>query len=346
MNSMRAVIQGAFGAPEILETVETEAPGKPQADEVVIRVEGCGVCYHDVLVRRGTFRQLVNLPVIPGHELAGEAVAVGADVRRVRVGDRVASTNRQTCGQCRWCRTGHEAECRDQGFFGHNIPGGYAEYVKARENALAVVPPSIPSNVASFLSCAVGTELHALVTIAGTKVGDTVVVTGAGGGLGVQGVQLARLCGADVIAVTTSEEKAPALKRYGANEVLVVRRGERFDRRLKEIAPRGADVICDNVGEPVFDSCFPALAVDGRYVFVGQVNDRPVTFNPAWVLLHETRLMGSRSSTLVELEEVIRLVDSGRLDPVLEAEIPLEEAADAHALIERGSMLGRFVLVP
>jgi acryloyl-coenzyme A reductase len=343
---MRAVVQYGVGGTDVLRREDVQAPGEVVDDQLLLRIESCGVCWHDVLVRNGTYRRLVELPVIPGHELAGEVVAVGDDVRGIRVGDRVASTNRETCGQCRWCRTGHEPECLTQGFFGHNIPGGYAEYVVARENSLVVVPPSIPPEVASFLSCAVGTSMHALVAIAGTTAGDTVVVTGAGGGLGVHAVQLAKLCGASVIAVTTSSGKAAALKRYGADEVLVIERGERFVDRLRALAPDGVDVVCDNVGEPVFRCCFPTLAVDGRYVFVGQLNDRPISFNPAWLLLHETHLIGSRSSTRAELQDVIRLVDSGRVKPVLEAAMPLSSAGEAHALLEGRSQTGRVVLVP
>jgi acryloyl-coenzyme A reductase len=343
---MRAVVQHATGPPEILEDTKVPVPSEVTGDRVLLRIKACGVCYHDVLVRDGTFRQRVELPVIPGHELAGEVVAVGEEVQDLEVGDQVASTNRETCGHCRWCRTGHEPQCARQGFFGHNIPGGYAEYAVARENSLVKVPSSIPPAMASFLSCAIGTELHALVTIAGTQVGDTVVVTGAGGGLGVHGVQLAKRAGATVIAVTTAEGKAAALKRHGADEVLVVQRGERFDKRLRALAPDGVDVVCDNVGQPVFESCFPALAVEGRYVFVGQINDVPISLNPAWLLLHETRLVGSRSSTRAELEQVVALVDSGAIEPVLEATLPLHEAAEAHRRLERGAMTGRLVLVP
>lgn len=346
MTRMRAIVQHAVGRIDVLQSEDVQAPAEVADDQVLVGIEACGVCWHDVLVRNGTYRKLVELPVIPGHEFAGEVVAIGDDVREISVGDRVASTNRETCGHCRWCRTGHEPECASQGFFGHNIPGGYAEYAVARENALVVVPTSIPPEVAAFLSCAVGTSMHALLAIAETTAGETVVVTGAGGGLGVHAVQLAKLCGASVIAVTTSTGKVEALKRYGADEVLVIERGERFVDRLRALAPDGVDVVCDNVGEPVFRGCFPTLAVDGRYVFVGQVNDSPISFNPAWLLLHETRLMGSRSSTRAELQDVVRLVASGRVEPVLEVALPLSSAREAHALLERSSQTGRVVLVP
>jgi acryloyl-coenzyme A reductase len=344
--TMRAVVQTGLGGVDMLQLQELAVPDQPAGDQVLLRVEACGVCYHDVLVRTGTFRQYVELPLIPGHELAGVVEAVGPDVLEIRPGDRVASTNRETCGHCRWCRSGHEPQCRHQRFFGHNIAGGYAELTLARENSLVVVPPSIAPETAAILSCAVGTEMHALKTIGRIQAGDVVAITGAGGGLGIHGVQLARLAGATVIAITTSPAKVDVLGEQGADEVLVVEKGERFDKRLRAIAPRGIDIICDNVGEPVFASCFPSLAVEGRYVFVGQLNDREISLNPAWLLLHETRLVGSRSSTRAELADLVQLVADGRLSPVVEQVLPLSEAANAHELVERSAMTGRLVLTP
>ena len=177
-----------------------------------------------------------------------------------------------------------------------------------RDNALSVVPRSIPPEIACTLSCAIGTELHGIRDVARTQAGDTVLVTGAGGGLGIHGVQVAKLCGACVVALTTTPAKEKAIRAVGADQVVVVTRGERFDQKLRDVAPGGFDVICDNVGEPVFNSAF-GRSVGGRYVFIGQLNDRSISFNPAWLLLRSTALLGSNSSTRRELDEVVKMVD-------------------------------------
>jgi acryloyl-coenzyme A reductase len=344
--TMRAVVQNGIGGPEILQVQSRPTPSPPRGDQVLIRVRAAGVCYHDLLVRDGTFRHLVQLPLIPGHEMAGDVRAIGEAVTRIKVGDQVASTNRETCGHCDLCHSGQEGLCPNQRFFGHNCPGGYAEFVLARENALSVVPWSIPPEIACTLSCAVGTELHGIREVGRAKAGDTVLVTGAGGGLGIHGVQVAKLCGAFVVGLTTTATKANSIRAAGADEVVVIERDERFDKKLREVAPGGFDVICDNVGQPVFDSCFRTLAIGGRYVFIGQLNDRAISCNPAWLLLRNTALLGSNSSTRRELDEVVKFVDRGLIKPVVDRAMPLEDAPIAHRRVMAAEATGRVVLKP
>ena len=197
------------------------------------------------------------------------------------------------------------------------------------------------------MSCAIGTELHGIRDVARTQAGDTVLVTGAGGGLGIHGVQVAKLCGALCSGADHNPEprKRPSalreLTRWSSST-----RGERFDQKLRDVAPGGFDVICDNVGEPVFNSCFRTLAVGGRYVFIGQLNDRSISFNPAWLLLRSTALLGSNSSTRRELDEIVKMVDRGVLKPVIDKKMPLEEAAAAHRRVMTAEATGRVVLTP
>jgi acryloyl-coenzyme A reductase len=346
VQTMRAVVQHGVGGVDVMRVEELPVPGPPVRDEVLIKLAGCGVCFHDLLVRDGTFRQLVELPLVPGHEMAGEVVARGDECLRVEVGDRVASTNRETCGQCDRCRTGGEANCVNQRFFGHNIAGGYTQYALVRENALSIVPDSIPLDLACVISCAIGTEFHAIREVARVRVGETVVVTGAGGGLGIHGVQVAKACGGYVIGLTTSPKKVKAIREAGADEVVVIERGQSFHVQLLAAAPDGVDVVCDNVGEPVFESCFRCLAVGGRYVFVGQINANRVSFNPAWPLLRNTSLLGSNSSTRLELDVILKMVDRGVLRPIIDSTLPLDRAREAHTRMAAGDMTGRMVITP
>jgi acryloyl-coenzyme A reductase len=343
---MRAVVQDGIGPPEILQVRNIPRPAQPSEDEVLIHLRAAGVCYHDLLVRDGTFRHLVKFPLVPGHEMAGDVLAVGDKVTRIRVGDQVASTNRETCGHCDLCRSGQEGICPNQRFFGHNGPGAYGELALVRENALSVVPRGIPPEAACMLACAIGTELHAIRDVGRVKAGDAVLITGAGGGLGIHGVQLAKLSGAFVVALTSTTGKAAAIRNAGADEVVTIARGERFDEKLRAIAAKGFDVICDNVGEPVFASCFRTLAIGGRYVFVGQLNADSISFNPAWLLLRNTALLGSNSCTRKELDDVVKLVDRGRIKPVLDRTMRLDEAAVAHRRVMTAEATGRVVLIP
>ena len=225
-------MQRGIGGPEILRVEDMPMPPPPRGDQVLLRIRASGVCFHDLLVREGTYRALVKLPLVPGHEMAGDIIAVGEDVTRIKVGDQVASTNRETCGQCDLCRSGQEGMCANQRFFGHNGPGSLRRICACARECTFCCAALDTSGNCLHASCAVGTELHAIREVGRTKAGDNVLVTGAGGGLGIHGVQVAKLCGAFVVALTTSPSKSQALRAVGADEVLVIQRGERFDRQV------------------------------------------------------------------------------------------------------------------
>ena len=111
---MRAVVQTGIGGPEVLQLQSRPMPRDPLGDEVLIKLKACGVCYHDLLVRDGRFRHFVELPLVPGHEMAGDVLAIGKSALRVKVGDQVASTNRETCGQCNLCRSGQVSSVKNR----------------------------------------------------------------------------------------------------------------------------------------------------------------------------------------------------------------------------------------
>jgi D-arabinose 1-dehydrogenase-like Zn-dependent alcohol dehydrogenase len=199
----------------------------PRSREVVIQVAFCGVCSHDVAVYTGILRAGIALPCIPGHEIAGTIVAVGSGVSGFRVGDRVATTQRERiCGQCRLCRSGREPLCAEQVFLGDTrLNGGYAEFVVVESNNVVPVPDAVPLDAAAIAACAIGTMLHAVRIVGRIARGDTVLVTGAGGGLGIHGIQLVQRAGGRVIAQTTSAAKADMLRELGADAVVHAARG-------------------------------------------------------------------------------------------------------------------------
>ena len=160
---MRAVVVRETGSADVLR-METIARPTPAARDVLIRVAACGVCTLDVVTRNGTYRRNVELPIIPGHEIAGTVMAVGSEVRRFRVGDRVATTQRyHICGACRYCRGGYEPLCEERRFLGQQgLVGGYAEYVAVEEDNVAVIPAGVSEEQAAIAACAIGTTLNAV----------------------------------------------------------------------------------------------------------------------------------------------------------------------------------------
>jgi acryloyl-coenzyme A reductase len=346
---LKAVVQTGIGGPEVLKFETIPDPDPPQGDQVLVRTRACGVCYHDLLVRDGTYRRLVDPPLIPGHEIAGQVEAVGSLVKRFRPGDRVASLHREACGSCHFCRKNMEALCPNQVFLGHNqglhAGGGYAEFAVIRESGLVSLPDAIPYEEGCVLSCAVGTEFHALYQVAKVRPGETVLVTGAGGGLGLHGIQLAKLAGARTFGLTHSLEKIAAIREAGADEVMSINDKQPLHQMITELAPKGIDVVCDNVGEPVFNACFRTLAAGGRYVFVGQINDRPISVNPARFIFNETSLMGSVASTRDDMDMVVQLVERRQVRPWIGSVMPISEAAAAHVAVATSASVGRVVLV-
>ncbi len=344
---MRAIVVHETGGPDVLrkETVPRPTLG---ARDVLIRIAACGVCTLDVVTRNGTYRRGVELPLIPGHEIAGSVEQVGADVRGCRVGDRVATTQRyRICGRCRYCRGGQETLCAERRFLGQAMMGGYAEYVAVEEDNIAVIPPGVPDEHAAIAACAIGTTLNAVRDVGRVRLGERVLVTGAGGGLGVHAVQMARRAGAQVVAQTSSRSKAALLADIGAHEVLVTARDEDFSRRVLTLTEgAGVDVLIDNVGTPLFNAMRRSLAINGRWVLVGQVSGDFVPFNPAQLFLRNQSMLSVHSTTRAQLEDALKLIARGDIRPVIAGVHDLEEIDEVHARMELGSVAGRIVVRP
>ena len=342
---MRAMVFNEFGGPSVIRIAEIAEP-RAKPHEVLIKVCACGVCGHDALERTGIMKRNVEFPMVLGHEVAGEVVEIGSAVQSLKVGDRVACLQRQPCGVCYYCRRGQDASCRNNRFFGHKgHTGGYAEFMAASERSLVKLPENIPYEQGAVLACTVGTIFHGLRGDASLQPGETVLVTGAGGGLGINSIKLAKVFGAFVVAQTTSEEKVGALKAAGADQV-VVSSGNFHDEVTEMTGGHGIDVVVDNVGAPVFKAAFRTLAPYGRYLVIGQVTGDSVSFNLAFLIQKGVRLIGAKSTHWSELKDLVDMTARGLFTPAVGERMPLEEAARAHEMLETRKTTGRIVLVP
>ena len=314
--------------------------------DVLVRVAACGLCYHDVLVMRGVLRRGVKPQVVLGHEIAGRVEKLGPLVTSVAVGDPVASILTDACGLCDRCRMGREHRCRNGQGIGHSIDGGFAEYVKVREHSLAVLPPDMDLVQASILGCPMGVALQALDDVAHLQAGETALITGAGGGLGVHLVQLAKALGARVFAVTTSPQKVERLEGLGADQVLLAE-----DLDFSELAralteDEGVEVVVNTVGPTVFHACLNSLAQFGRMVVLGDVTGGEVSLVPAELLFRDAVIAGSSGTSRHNLLRVARLVQLGRVRPIISQTLPLEEALEAQRVMLTRESFGRLALVP
>jgi D-arabinose 1-dehydrogenase-like Zn-dependent alcohol dehydrogenase len=337
---MKAAVIHEQGPPDVLRIEDVPDP-TPSPTQAVIKVRACGVCGHDQADRLGLTKPH-GMPCILGHEIAGEVVEVGSMVRHFRPGDVVASKQFTTCGQCLPCRSGKELDCERK----HFIYGGYAEYVAVEDDALLRLPEGVDVVGASIVACAVGTCYQALTNIAQLRPEEWVVVTGAGGGLGLHGVQVAAALGGRVIALTTSPQKNDFLSKIGAERV-VVGRDEPYANQILEITGgAGAQVVLDQVGHPTqFNQCFRALAKRGRYVLTGQLFRERIGLYAAFVFGKEAVITGSQSTPMSAFMRSMDLVRDGRVKPVYET-VPLDEVVKAHTAIDEHTVVGRAVLTP
>jgi NADPH:quinone reductase-like Zn-dependent oxidoreductase len=183
--------------------------------------------------------------------------------------------------------------------------------------------------------------------VAAVQPGDRVLVSGAGGGLGIHGVQLARLCGGTVIAVTTSEAKAEIIREAGAHEVIVCGRGEDFSPKvIAATGGDGVDVVIDNVGSVLFEPTRRSLGMGARWVFIGQLTGDFVRLNPAQIFMKDVTIRSAKSTSRRQLEDALGLVARGAVKPVITDVLPLEAAAEAHRIVESGRSVGRVLLRP
>lgn len=343
---MRAVLLRRTGGPEELSPSEVPDP-TAGVDEVVVRVEASAVCGRDLIDRRGGF-PMMKLPIILGHEFAGTVAEVGARAAEAgwAVGDRVVNLHRPSCGACRRCLGGDPVLC-ERAFmsFGHTVDGGYAERVVAHHRALVRIPDAVPSDVASTMMCTAGVVLRALRTRVRLSLGETVLVTGASGGVGTMAIQLARRMGARVVVTTTSPAKVEALRELGAHHV-VVSPDSRFHNEVVRWTDGGADVCLELTGSVTFTSALKSLRRGGRMVVLGNLDAGKVELALGAVILHALTIVGTASCSSVDLEDVLAMVARGELVGRIHRRLPLESAADAHRLLAERAVVGRIVLEP
>jgi len=337
---MKAGLFTRFGGPEVLHQAEVPTP-RYLADQMLVRTHACGVCGHDLLNRQGHFPG-TRLPCVMGHEIAGVVEEIGSLVQQFAPGDRVALTQRISCGTCPSCRAGRDNLCRSgPGFYGEDISGGYGQFVIASPRNAVRLPDAIDLSTGAILSCAVGTGLHALGR-ARLQPADTVLITAATGGVGIHTVELAKLMGYRVLAVTSSEHKSALLKNAGADHVLT---GIDFHKDAREITEgRGVDAVIEIAGAPTFAASVRSLCAGARLVMVGNVQPGNVPLNPAIPILREVEIIGSGHALVADLKRVIDLVARGQIKPRIAHSLPIEQAAEAHSLLSQGSAAGRLVL--
>jgi D-arabinose 1-dehydrogenase-like Zn-dependent alcohol dehydrogenase len=332
-----------FGGPEVLSARQVSVPA-PRPHQVLVEVAYCGVCRHDLLTRAGAFPR-ARLPVTLGHQVSGHVVALGEGASGFSVGDRVMTMIYSGCGTCEQCRAGTEALCTGQtpAFLGEDHDGGYAEYVAVSASTVIALPDGVDLVDAAITTCTLGTAYHALLGRGALQPSQVVAVTGASGGVGLHAIEIARRVGALVVAVVSTEAGARRATAMGADEVIVSSE-RRFARELRQRLGRQADLVLEIVGAPTLRESLHAVRPGGRVVVLGNVEGKEVSIPPAYLILKEISLVGTKSCSVPEMHELLRLLGRGELRADVDEVVPLADVADVHRRMESGDSGGRIVL--
>ncbi len=334
------------GSRSPLALVYTEVPDpSPGPGEALVQVAACGLCHHDLLVTRGVLRRGVRPGVILGHEFSGTVRQVGADVSSVREGDRVVALLTNACGRCDRCQEGREHRCRRGEGLGHGRDGGLAQFAVVSESSLVPAPDNVDLVSAALLACPMGVALRAL-EVAQVAAEETVVVTGAGGGLGSHAVQLAAALGCRVLAVTSSPQKAVGLAELGADAVVETAPLDFSEVVLALTEDQGAEVVIDTVGSQLFPSTWQSLAQYGRWVLLGEIAGERVSLDPAEMIFRDARILASSGVSRAQVLATGEMVSQGLVKPVIAQRLPMEGAMTALDLLSNRSVLGRVLLLP
>ncbi|MEU8205292.1 NADPH:quinone oxidoreductase family protein [Streptosporangium sp. NPDC049046] len=322
---MRAALVKEFGPPTSL-VVEDVPDPVPGPGEVVIEVGAVSVNFPDILVVEGKYQNLPERPFSPGKEAAGRVKAVGAGVERLRVGQRVLALVEF---------------------------GGYAEQLRVPEELVMELPDAMSYESAAASGLVYSTAYFGLLRRGRMKPGETVLVTGAGGGVGSAGVQLAKAYGARVIALAQDDAKAELARRQGADVVLTSTPETLRDDLLAATDGRGVDVVLEMLGGDFLTQIIRATAWEGRIVIVGFASGGQNPIKPGHVLVKSISIVGLQSSDYRDrmpelmrstMAEVFRLFVDGKVDAAVDTTFPLQKAGDALQYVKEGRVKGKVVL--
>jgi len=342
---MKAIVFHKPGGPEQLKSAEYPTP-QPGAGEITVRVRACSLNHLDLWVLSGLPAYKISLPHALGCDIAGEVEEIGEGVAGLKKGERVVLYPVESCGKCEWCQAGQENRCVERTVIGAGPRwGGYAEVVRALASSAVKIPENLSFEEAASIPVASLTAWHMLVTLAGLREGQSVLVLGAGGGVGAAALTIARAMKARVFATASREDKRQKAKALGAEAVL--------DHSVPHLAKqvndltggRGVDVVMENIGPAVFKEAVQSLATGGTLVTCGATSGPEATLQLRYLFSRELTIKGAYIGSSSEFRQVVDAYGSGLLKPVIDSKYPVAEAAKGLARMISRESFGKILLV-
>jgi len=342
---MRAVAFRQHGDEQVLELLELPEP-PVGARDVLVRVKAVALNHLDRWVRQGWPGLKLSLPHVLGSDIAGVVERVGAEVKDVEPGTEVLVNPGLSCGHCERCLLGEDNLCRHYRIIGEHAPGGYAEYVSVPRQNLLPKPRALTFPEAACLPLTYLTAWTMLVRRAEVKPGETVLVHAAGSGVGSAAIQICKLLGAKVIATASTEEKLARARQLGADHTIHYVEKDFLEEVKRLTQRRLVDVVFEHTGADTFEKSVACLPYGGRLVTCGATTGHEVKLDLRVLFYKRISLLGSTMGSKGDLFRILQLVEEGRLRPVLDRTLPLQEAAQAHRLLKDRAQFGNIVLIP
>jgi len=340
---MKAIRVSQFGGPEVMQLLDLPRP-HPGPGEVLVRVKAAGLNHLDLWVRGGLPIE-TTMPHIGGSDVAGIVEAIGSGVSGMTAGARVVVNPSLSCGVCEWCSAGEEPLCVKYKILGEHTQGGFAEYVVVPAANVLPMPDGFSFIDAAAAPLVFLTAWRGLISRGRLKRGQSVLVTGASGGVSTAAIQIARHVGARVFAVTTTEN-VERVRALGADVVYDRVKGDFASQLWAETQKRGVDVILDSVGEALWKANVRSLARGGRLVVYGATAGAKVEIDLRMLFWKQIEIIGTTMSNRREFREVMRLVFGGELRPVVDKVFALADIREAHERLEKGEQFGKIVVTP
>ena len=338
---MKAVRFHQYGGPEVLQ-YEDVPDAKPRRNQVLVRVKACALNHLDLWLRKGIGN--VPVPHINGSDVAGEVAELGEYITDLKPGQRVLLAPMVFCNHCAYCAAGVQNFCRQYSVLGNRVDGGNCELLATARVSVVPIPDSLSFEQAAALPLVLVTAWHMLVSRAKIQPGQTVLVIGAGSGVGSMAIQIAKLFNCRVITTAGDERKLEKGRELGA-DFAINHYQQKISEEVRKITNKeGVDIVFEHVGKAVWEECTKSLKPGGTLVTCGATTGPEVGVDIRFLFSRQYSLLGSYMGTMGDFHEGLKHAFSGRLKPVVDKSFPLSEARAAHERLEKSEMFGKVVL--
>ena len=333
---------------QVVKIEDIDAP-KPESSEVLIEVEAASYNYNDLW---GIWGKPIKIPMphISGSDAAGTVVEIGENVTaNIKIGDRVVAHPNLTCRVCYECTSGREYDCLNRKVWGFQtgpLWGGFGQYTHLPAVNVVKLRDNVSFNDAAAISMVGMTAWHMLVTRANIRLGQTVIIMGGGSGMGIAGIQIAKLFNCLVIATAGNKDKMDKCLQLGADFAVNHRESDWY-KKVREITHKqGVDVIFEHIGKSTFPQELSLLKMGGTLVSTGATTGYDSTIDLRYLFFKGINLLGATQGTKAGLEEVIRWVSEGKIRPIIDTILPFSNMVEGHVKMAESQLFGKILTTP